>query len=475
MQNLTKKTMDFDKICMIFTMQEPYYGIILSSMERVPVSGHALMGVTRNGNVFRLLYNPEMVSKLDVPTTLQLLKHEVLHLAFNHFHIWEDENPPQNIQKLRNIAADLEANCYLNMNEVHDITILHPSQFGWEKELGTREYFKKLIEEAQKQQQKQQQKASKNVQKPCDGGMGGQSDEDDDEECDRDKNENKNEDNTGREQEKQEEQPSSGNGNQDADDEDSEDEKDEEEWDENELSQEFVDSLTELDDHSQWPTGDDADNAEQIVEDMLLQAADEVEKGRGTIPNELNSRIAEIRLRRKPRPVADWKRYVRRYLGHEFSEFLRKSRKRESKRFPDACGSRHRRKSHILVGIDTSGSVSMPEYKEFFGQIRTLSSAATFDVVECDAMIQKVYQFRNTPNMDIHGGGGTSYEPVIDMYWKNIKKYDALIYFTDGECYVPNNTPKDTLWVISSRGDKRRTNEFRKNGASVVFIPPKTD
>jgi len=178
------------------------------------------------------------------------------------------------------------------------------------------------------------------------------------------------------------------------------------------------------------------------------------------------------KLRKKPRPIADWRRYFRRYIGNEFSELIRKSKKRESKRFPDAAGNRHQRKSHILVGIDTSGSVSMPEYMEFFGQIKTLSEKATFHVVECDAVIQHEYDYKGKPNEMLHGGGGTSFIPVINLFIANRKKYDALIYFTDGYCYIPDNTPRETLWVISSSGDHNRK-KYSVNGAKSVFIPKK--
>jgi len=72
----------------------------------------------------------------------------------------------------------------------------------------------------------------------------------------------------------------------------------------------------------------------------------------------------------------------------------------------------------------------------------------------------------------LHGGGGTSFQPPIDLFLKDRRKYDALVYFTDGEASIPSNTPKDTLWVISSKGDKDRA-KYRVNGASVVFIPKK--
>ena len=113
----------------------------------------------------------------------------------------------------------------------------------------------------------------------------------------------------------------------------------------------------------------------------------------------------------------------------------------------------------------------MPEYHEFFGQIKTMTKDATFHVVECDARIQYEYDYNNYKENDVlHGGGGTSFQPVIDKYLEEKRKYDALVYFTDGEATIPSNTPKDTLWVISSKGVHDR-DKYRVNGASSVFIP----
>lgn len=234
-----------------------------------------------------------------------------------------------------------------------------------------------------------------------------------------------------------------------------------------------LENIQNMDDHSKWPeeSDNDMEQVRQMIDDLLVMAADEVEKSSGSVPSELKQKITDIRKKR-PRPVTDWKRYFRRYIGNEFSEVIRKSKKRESRRFPDAAGNRHRRKSHILVAIDTSGSISMPEYQEFFGQIRTLTDTASFHVVECDAAIQHEYDFKGKPNDVVHGGGGTRFEPVIDMFIENRRKYDALVYFTDGFSNIPSNTPKETLWVISSSGDKNAS-KYKVNGASVVFIPQK--
>lgn len=451
--------MDFEKICMLFTMQEPYYGIILSSMDRRPNKNMETLGVWQSGNVFKLSYNPDFVESLPIDTTLQLLKHECLHIAFNHFTLWDDNNVSPAVHRLCNIAADLEVNCYLDRSKiVKEAGGAFAEDMGFDKKLGARRYFQLLKQKAEQEQEDRQKAAAQAPQKPCNGGQNGQSQEQNDP-SNQQQNTAASPQNSqnGQSNQPQKAQPSN-SGNVPSME---------------KIMKEMADSVSRFDDHSMWPEEMDEAmkvNLQQQVDDLLVFAAEEVEKGRGVVPGELKGRITDIRNRKKPRPVADWKRYFRRYIGNEFSEELRKSKKRESKRFPDAAGTRHKRKSHILVAIDTSGSVSMPEYREFMGQIATLTNNTTFHVVECDTRIVHEYDFNRMPNEELHGGGGTDFQPPIDLFLANRRKYEGIIYFTDGGAPIPHNTPKEMLWVISSRGnhDRRR---YKVNGASVVIIP----
>lgn len=454
--------MDFEKICMMFTMEEPFYGIILSSMERIPdKTATPTLCVARMGNVFKLFYNPDFVNKFNVDTVLGLLKHEVLHIAFHHLTIFEDKNHDPIWRELENIAVDAEANCYLDRSKMQkEAGGVWVEDFGFDRCLGARAYFDLFY---QKVQQDAQKAKAQQPQMPCNGGQGGSDGQ----------------------QQQQSQSPSQSSQSQNSGDEGDESTDGQPRPGQDASAQgrqkkafdEAVEAIAKksFDEHTEWPDVEsqaEMDELQELVDSMLAFAAEEVEKNCGTIPGEIAGRIEQIR--KKPKPVADWRRYFRRYLGNEFSELIRKSKKRESKRFPGAAGNRHQRKSHILVAIDTSGSVSMPEYHEFFGQIKTLQDKATFHVVECDARIQHEYDYRGKQNEILHGGGGTSFEPPIKMFMENRKKYDALVYFTDGGAWIPDYTPKDTLWVVSSRGDKDRK-RYKINGASVVFIPSKTN
>lgn len=452
--------MDFEKICMMFTMQEPFYGILLSSMTRIPdATKTSTMAVGMSGNVFRLYYNPAFVESLDIDTTLEAIKHEVLHCAFNHFTIWEDKTTDPHEHYLRNVACDFEVNSYLNKDKAKGgSSWLWPEDKGFKKFLGSREYLR-LVKQKEQQKKEEEQKAQEQQpQQPCNGGQGGQQSQQRQQ-----SNQSGNQDNSdgqpNNEQNDDQDMPNFGQFAKSAVD--------------KKVEKEIEEMYQRFDDHDKWPediSEAEAEQVKQIVETMLDFAAQECEKSCGSIPGEMVGKIEQIR--KKPKPVTDWKRHFRRYLGNEFTDVLKKSKKRESKRFPDAAGTRHRRKSRILIGIDTSGSVSMPEYNEFFGQIKTMIATTDFHVIECDARIQHEYDFRGKIPQELHGGGGTDFSPVIDYYLEHRKQYEALVYFTDGEATIPKNTPKDTLWVISSRGDKNRK-KYTVNGASVVFIPKK--
>ena len=69
--------MDFDRICMMFTMQEPFYGILLSSMNRVATERIPTLAVSKSGNVFQFNYNPKFLEKFNVNTIIEFIKHEI--------------------------------------------------------------------------------------------------------------------------------------------------------------------------------------------------------------------------------------------------------------------------------------------------------------------------------------------------------------------------------------------------------------
>ena len=76
------------------------------------------------------------------------------------------------------------------------------------------------------------------------------------------------------------------------------------------------------------------------------------------------------------------------------------------------------------------------------------------DVLECDAEIQKKYSYRGRIPEFIHGGGGTSFDPVFEHIRSNrFERYDGCIYLTDGYAGEPKIKPRcKVFWVITPNG-----------------------
>ena len=229
------------------------------------------------------------------------------------------------------------------------------------------------------------------------------------------------------------------------------------------------------DDHTQW--GKDfqecSDAEKQLIQNQINQqiktAAEQTIKMRGTIPSEMQEIVDEL-FKPKPR-IFDWKSYFRRMLGSIYDINIKKTRRKESIRFPDSAGIKHKKKVSILVAVDTSGSVNDDELRDFFSEITYIYKiGARITILECDAKITANYEYTGKWTGKIHGRGGTDFQPVIDYYRKNMKDYAALVYFTDGECSIPDNVPRDTIWVITSEGDHTKTYPGR-----TLFIPSKNE
>jgi len=210
-------------------------------------------------------------------------------------------------------------------------------------------------------------------------------------------------------------------------------------------------------DHRMW--GENEDFSMEVVETevdrMIIQARDRTPiKDHGTIPLGIQELIKNIVEKRNPQ--INWKRALK-----IFSSTSRKTRvyhtlKRVSKRFGTRPGIKIKRFQKLAVAIDTSGSINIDDFNDFFGEIHSMwRFGAEIDVLECDAEIQKKYSYRGRIPEFIHGGGGTSFDPVFEHIKSNrFERYDGCIYLTDG--YAPEPTikpPCKVFWCITKDGE----------------------
>ena len=207
--------------------------------------------------------------------------------------------------------------------------------------------------------------------------------------------------------------------------------------------------------HPTWKEFEGSESERGLIRRQIDYQVKEIiennRKSMGTIPAELAEYIDQ--LFKEKESVFNWKAYLRRFAGNSIKVYTKKSRRKLNRRFHSLPGLKIKTKKHILVAIDTSGSVSNEELVEFFVEIHNIwKTGCMVTVVECDASLHTIKEYKGKFDGVIHGRGGTSFQPVINYYDENKKLYNTCIYLTDGECSAPTKPRGSILWVISSKG-----------------------
>ena len=214
-------------------------------------------------------------------------------------------------------------------------------------------------------------------------------------------------------------------------------------------------------DHSHWGVSKDAKGqvdayaAETELDRMIIQARDRTpSKYHGTIPGEINTLIDSLIESRKPK--VDWRRALRIFATNSRRTYIFSTMHRISKRYGTRPGIKVKQFQKIAVAIDTSGSVSDTDLGIFFTEIDAMyRQGAEIEVIECDAEVQRTYNYNGQLPTEVAGRGGTVFDPVFAFLRSNrLTRYDGCIYLTDGYASEPTiRPPCPLLWVITPNGD----------------------
>jgi predicted metal-dependent peptidase len=411
-------------------LKEPFYGYFLVGLNKEFNKAIPTACVAKDGINIKLVVNPEFYDKQDINTKVGILKHELLHVAFEHLGMFDMFKDKQ----LLNIAADLEINQYIEEHwkgETWDGLEIKNGEFKGVKlppKAGTRMYYnllQKELDEYDKQQQEQGQGQGQSGQ-----GQGG--DKQDQDSSDDEGNNN-----------------GSGSGGSD------------------ESFPEWFRGQGHADEHSLWEEFENMSEAEKKlikkqIDHQMKEVAEQVQKQRGTIPGELSSYIDK--LFEKTESVIDWKSYLRRFGARASKIETKKTRKKPNIRFGSGPAIKINPKRKTLVAIDTSGSVSDQDLAEFFNEIEHIFKSGTeVTVMECDSYVHRTYEFKGLKEeaLRVQGRGGTSMDPVMEEIFKTPGKYQNLIYLTDLYVPPPVRTPLiPMLFVVCSSGTTNNSENF---------------
>lgn len=211
------------------------------------------------------------------------------------------------------------------------------------------------------------------------------------------------------------------------------------------------------DEHRRGPAAGAQVAVQNLIEEALRdqpEPSDPSLRLAGRHPAALIEQLSPGNAQRRP---LDWRNALRMFTARHRAP--RHSYARPSRRFPGRVGeipgrvytSREIEQPELLVALDTSASVDAATLDEIARQLAALSAHARFSIVECDALIHRVYRF--TGRLDaVMGRGGTDLRPPFDPAFLRAHRAQGLVYFTDGDGPFPEQPPAlPTLWVLSGK------------------------
>ena len=193
---------------------------------------------------------------------------------------------------------------------------------------------------------------------------------------------------------------------------------------------------------------------DQAIRQGLIAHQKHIGNGGAGLDRELGELLA---------PKVDWREVLREFVKATCANKDTSSWRRVNRRFlstgtymPSMIGEKV---GHLVVAIDTSGSIGGPELDEFLSEVKGIAEEVSPECVDLiywdgDVAAHEKYEGAAVSNIvsstKPRGGGGTD-PSCVSKYLKdeNIKP-EAIIVLTDG--YVPNwgsDWTAPIMWVIS--------------------------
>ncbi len=159
-------------------------------------------------------------------------------------------------------------------------------------------------------------------------------------------------------------------------------------------------------------------------------------------------------------PKLPWRMLLARYLTATARDDYSYSRPSTRRGDPAVYPSLRSQQVNVVVAVDTSGSISAEEIEEFVSEIDAIKSQvrARITLLSCDSKLSDncPWYFEAwdefTTDVEIRGGGGTSFRPVFDWIEQQDMTPDALVYFTDAKGAYPEAEPVyPVVWLVKGK------------------------
>ncbi len=446
----TAKAFDIKPHLVAMMLEEPFYGKVLRKVTKIPTTRIRTAGVLAKDGDIKMWFNKAFLAALTGRHVRGVMKHEMLHLIFEHTTTRKFE--PHIIW---NYATDLAINSHLE-GEVPDFGLFPGKAF---KAL-TEEDKERMGEEAARRYQLVSDKVESfppkmaaewyfarlmedkdvadSIQNPNPGQPGGEGGEPGE----------PGEGEPGGEGG----QPGPGQGN-------------------------GPSMPGTLDDHEGW--GDMSDEDRELVKAKIKQAAGEAakecdSKGQwGSVPADLRRAIKAALVKEVP-----WQKILDRFCGYS----RRANRTTSYSRLHSTMGrlvpgAKRSYTSSVAAYIDQSGSVSDAELALCFGELMNLAKSTEFTCyhfdTEVDEESKKVWKRKGHPAHRTRGGG-TCFEAPSKHAAARKRIFDGYIILTDGYAADPGPSRLPRAWVITPDGAVQDWMTNYKKDVIVKMRWPKT-
>jgi len=202
-----------------------------------------------------------------------------------------------------------------------------------------------------------------------------------------------------------------------------------------------------FDDHDRW-----TEKEAEIVRETVRSMVERMSKSDKYWGN-TSADIRDI-IQAAQKPKVDWTDRLHVSFGDILSKERRYTKRKPNPRYGwPFVGTVKEYTGRVLVEADVSGSVNRKQLGQFISEVNYLRDYVPVDFCMFDAHItQAPVEFNGEIEYEIVGGGGTSFQPGMDLAEK--EGYRNVVVLTDGYAPVPTQ-PRGVdqiIWVLIDEG-----------------------
>ena len=229
--------------------------------------------------------------------------------------------------------------------------------------------------------------------------------------------------------------------------------------------------LTDEDSNNQQKA-DIAANWQQ--DDLMTAQVNEVIRGINSWGSLSGHLVEEIIASTRAR--VDYRKILAGFRASILSEKRKLTRMRPNRRSGfDAMGSRYDFTTHMIIGVDCSGSISKEDLRNFYSTINRFFQYGIkqIDIVQFDTELGEVQTLlKASENIKVTGRGGTCFQPFIDFVTTH-PEYDGALIYTDGYAAkptIPATMHTHLCWVLRSEKELRAHEHWMRQSGRVCVI-----